>query len=162
MSRNLSLNAIIAIHAQETGEVILPLLTLSHPTEMTETIRIVRNTQAITSRGNTYLPVMFDVVLPSEGTETIPEVKLTLLNAQTSEGVSVAQLLESLGDAPNVLIELILASSPDTVEYDTGTMKMNGFNFDRGMIETSLTAGDFMNEPFPGDSFSKTNFPGLY
>lgn len=157
MSRAISLNARIAATARETGEVFLVLLTLSHP-DMMVPVRLVSNTEAITSRGQAFVAFPFDITLPQEGTDSIPEVRLTVDNVDRQ----IMQMLRSLPSAPDVLIEIVLASSPDVVEYDTGTLKLFRVSYDALSIQGTLSAGDFLGEPFPAHSFTRTNFSALF
>ena len=63
MPRTLSNTARRALYAQETGEVFLLLLVISHPS-LPAPIRVVNNSEDVVSGGFTYQRFPFELALP--------------------------------------------------------------------------------------------------
>lgn len=158
MSRNLSATMKSAIAAPETGEVALPLLTITHAT-LAQPIRVVSNMVDIVSRGNLYTAWPFDVVFPEDREDQLPQVRLRLDNIDASIGKALRAIR---GRGPNVRLEAVLASSPDTVEAGPIDVVLKERDIDAGVVSGVLGAEDLLNEPFPADLFTPDKFAGLY
>ena len=108
-------NLVEAAYAQETGSVVLILATITHR-ELNTPLRIVNNTEAITSRGNEFVAFPFEAVLPTETDEEPGAAKASggnffRLNAPTA----VQTLVNALGSGDR----LIFALSRERVVVDT-------------------------------------------
>lgn len=158
MSRTLSLAAQVAIYAQQSGEAILPLLTIRHP-GMAEgdTIRFVINPVGIWSRGDFYVAFPCDLTLPDDTEDRPPQATLSVSNVDRR----MTAFLESSPVAPTVDIELVLESTPDTVEVGYYGMTMREVKYLQ-TISGSLTYEKMANEGFPKGIFSPTYFPGMF
>lgn len=157
MSRTLSPAAVQAITAQETGEVFLLLLTIDHP-DLAQPIRVVRNGEDVTSRGNTYSACAFDVALPDERSDRPPRVQLVLDNVDRA----ITQALRPLTSPPTVTLEVVLASSPDTVEAGPYEFTVRNVVYDAHVVTAELAYEDVLNLRFPADRFTPNLFPGLF
>lgn len=157
MARSLSLTARRAIYDQDTAEVFLILLTLSHPNWVAP-VRVVHNTQNITSRGNEYLAFPFLINLPDDTAESVPEVTLTIDNVSRE---IVAQV-RSISTSPDVTLEIVLASSPNTLEAGPFAFKLTRVTYNALTVEGVLSHEDILNEPFPGDSITPEHFPSAF
>ena len=113
MSRTLSSTAIAAAFAQETGEIPLMLLELSH-TDIT-TLRYVNNTADVTSNGEVYTayPIAANIP-PVDSDDEIPRAQVEFDNVD----LTVIQAIRGLSTAPTVKIAIILASEPDDILDD--------------------------------------------
>jgi hypothetical protein len=74
----------------------------------------------------------------------------------------IVQAVRSLTSAPAVLIEIVRAADPDTVEARFVDFKLANVTYDAQVVEGDLTVEDFTAEPFPSASFSPSLFPGLF
>jgi hypothetical protein len=158
MSRDLSSPMKSAIAAPETGEVALPLLTITHAT-LAQPIRVVSNTVDITSRGDLYIAWPFDVVWPDDREDQLPRVRLRIDNVDSSIGNALRSIR---GRGPNVRLEVVLASSPDTIEAGPIDVVLKERDIDAGSVSGTLGAEDLLNEPFPADLFAPDKFAGLF
>jgi hypothetical protein len=155
--RSLSSTAAAALYAPETGEVFLMLLTIAHAA-LTPSLRFANNTVDVMSRGDTYLGWPFQMMLPSELDDQLPTVTLQIDNVdrRIMEGV------RALTSPPSVMLEVVLASSPDTVEAGPFAFTLRGCDYDALVVSGSLSFEDVLNEPYPAQTFTPGRFPGLF
>ncbi len=65
MAKTLSAAALAALYAEESGETLIILLTLTHPTWPTP-IRVTSDSVDTSSRGLTFTAFPFDITLPND------------------------------------------------------------------------------------------------
>lgn len=111
----------------------------------------------VTSRGQDFIFLPMEPVLP-QSDDTAPRARIVLRDI-TREALP---LIRSVSTAPGVLLELVLASAPDTVELSLGGLSMTVIGYSRDSIEVDLTTDNLAMEPFPKDTFVPANFPGLF
>lgn len=156
MPRSLSATAVASLNAQETGEVWLVLLTISHP-DLPTPIRVVNNNEDITSRGNIYQAFPFEIVLPGEDPDSPPRAAIRIDNVDRS----VIALIRSISSAPTVTIEVILASQPNIVEIAYSSLALRNVRYDPSTIEGELFFEPLFNEPITA-TMTPSRFPGLF
>jgi hypothetical protein len=158
MARTLSATAVAALMAQETSEVFLGLLTLSHP-DLSPPIRIVNDTVNVTSRGNIYIAFPYRLEMPWERDDELPQVTLEIDNVDRT----IVQAVRALSARKDLtaLFEVVLASSPDTVEL-AELFTLRGAEYDALVVRGRLQFEDVLNEPFPADSFTPATTPGIF
>jgi len=165
--RTLPLNARQAMFAQESGEVWLWLLTITHP-ELADPIRISTDpttrltttplVYGTTSRGNDYLFVEASVSVPDENDRSPPASTMTISNVSRE----LIPLARSVTSPPQVQLEAVFASDPDTVLLEIPRLDMIGLRYNAQELTFSLAMDAFANEPFPAGSFTPADFPGLF
>ncbi len=165
--RSLSLNFRRALFAQESGEIPIFLLTITHPS-LTTPIRLsTDNTTRIStdplvygtvSRGNTFLYAGVGVQLPDEQDRAAPAAKLIIENI-TRELVPTAR---SIASPASCMIEVVLASALDTVELVFPGLDMSNLQYDQATLQFDLTMDALVTERFPSGTFGPANFPGLF
>lgn len=155
MPRTLSQAALASIHAQETDEVWLVLLTISG-TGMT-TIRVVNNTEDVYSRGDTFLAFPFEIQLPGEDADMPPAARLRIDNVDKR----IVEAVRSINTPPNVTIEVVLASQPNTVEIAFTNMTMRSVEYDADSVRGDLVFETIFSEPVTY-SVTPNRFPGLF
>lgn len=157
MSRNISPAARAALHAPETSEVFLVLLTLHHA-EMPVPVRVCNNGADITSRGEIFIAYPFQLTLPDDEDNRPPRARLAIDNVDRQ----IVQAVRSLTSSPSVTIEIIRAAAPDTVEARFEDFRFTNITYDSHRVEGDLTVEDFTAEPYPAAGFSPSLFPGLF
>lgn len=157
MSRTLSGTTASALFAPETGEAFLVLLTLDHP-QLTTPVRVSSNAVDTVSRGNTFIAFPFELTLPDDQDNASPRAKLVIDNIDRS----IVSAVRGIATAASVLIEIVRAADPDTVEAQFVDFKLSNVYYDAHRVEGDLTLEDFTAEPFPAASFSPSLFPGLF
>jgi hypothetical protein len=156
MSRNVTSTFRSAAFAQETNQVYLVLLAISHAS--ITTIYVVNNYANIVSNGNTYIGFPFDIELPQDFEEALPSVSLTICNVDRQ----IVQAVRTLQGAPTITISVVLASSPNTVEAGPYTMTLREVSYDAMAVSGTIMPEDMLNEAYPGDYFTPSNFPGIF
>lgn len=145
-----------AAFAQETDEVFVVLVVISHP-EMSPPLRLCSNAVNMVSRGNTYYAFPFEISFPAD-TEKQPVVgRIAIDNVDRT----IVQVVRSLTTAPTVDLEIVRASAPDTVEYSSKGLQMRNISYDAYKISADLYYQDLQREPWPQHRLTPGYFPGL-
>lgn len=157
MSRELSPTAIAALFSQQTSEVFLLTLTVSHD-DLPATVRLVNNTVDVTSGGELYLAFPFDLVLPNEDNERISRSTLRIANVDRS----IIGELRALNSPASAVIRVILASEPDTIVAGPFDFLIRQVAYERLHITCDLAYEDILNNPLPKDTFNPSEWRGLF
>lgn len=155
MPRILTPTAAQAILARETAEVFLVCLTI----EAGDTYRIVNNTESVVRLVGTHHPYPFEAVLPEDTDAVSAQVQIRIDNVDRQ----VARLIREFEGVPQVRIEVVLASSPDTVEV--GPFDFSVLAADHDAMVITLNLGheeDFLNQAVPAQTYTPTNSPGMF
>lgn len=175
MSRlnTLSATAIRAMHAQETQEELILLVTITDPTDFQNPIRLCDNyidrlnslstdseiIYGTTSRGEDYVFLPLEIGLPQEQETGLGQCSLKL-SYVTQEAISLIR--EKLSEPTAVIIELVLASSPNTVEAAFTGFSITSATYNADEITLDLSMVSLSREPFPCFNFTPSSFPGLF
>ncbi len=157
MSRSVSNITRDAIYSQETGEAFLILLTIDH-NNLTSPIRVSNDAVDTVSRGNNFISFPFELKLPDDQENAAPKARLVIDNIDRQ----IVSAVRNISSTANVLIEIVRAADPDTVEAQFIDFKLINVTYDAQRVEGDLTIEDFTAEPFPAASFSPSLFPALF
>jgi hypothetical protein len=155
-----------AVFAQESGEVLIFLLTITHPqlatpirlsTDATERKSTTPLAYRTMSRGDEFLYAGIDLTLPAEKDRAPPAAKLTIDNVTRD----LIPLARSVSTPAQVKIEAVLASDLDTVEIAWPAMDMTNLQYSAAQLVFDLTMDSLASEAFPAGTFSPAYFPGL-
>lgn len=157
MTAQVSINAMRAMFAQETGEVFLVCLTITHP-DIT-TLRLVNNAAAVARAAGTYQPYPMQLILPAQRDDQLPQVDIVIDNVDRE----VLRQIRTLTGVPKVTMEVIMASSPDTVEAGPFDFALKQASYDVLAITGTLGyEDDILNQQVPAMTYTPTNSPGLF
>jgi len=156
MSELITPAAVTQALSQHATDPFLVLLTLTHAT-LPAPIYVVRNRKAIVSRGNTYLAYPFTIALPTDNDDA-PQGKIAVANVSRQ----ISQALERCVYPPECLIELVLASTPDTVERAWSGFSFTEVQWDAFRVTATLQVLGYWDEPWPGVFMTPQNFPGMF
>lgn len=166
MSRTLSSTALQSIFAQETDEVWITLLEISHPDLASDlyissdpTTTLGSGEYGTTSNSQDYTFLPFSLTLAPQNENLIARARLTIDNVSRD---LIAAVIEASNSPPVVNIKIVLASDPDTVEFQFLSLNMNNVNADATTLEADLFPKILQGEAFPSESFTFADFPGLY
>ena len=153
----LSTAAIRSLISRESGDAIIILLTLTHPT--IEILRVARNIvgQDIVSRGETYKAFPFDVTLPSDD-EDVPRVTLRIANVDRR----ISFALMELTSPPLVAFEIIEASQPDIVLRRYARFELQNITWDAMEVQGDLAQASLVTEPWPNIRCLPSNMPAMF
>ena len=157
MSRTLSVTARAAANSEDTSEVFLTLLTIDHDS-LAAPIRVSSDSVDTVSNGNTFIAFPFNLALPDDTDNASPRARLTIDNIDRT----IVEAVRSINTAATVLIQIVLASDPDTVEISFIDFKLTNITYDDIVVTGDLTVENFTAEPFPSATFSPSLFPGIY
>lgn len=160
--RSLSLAALAAAYAQETGEVLVYLLTISHPA-LAQPIRICSNyllggAQTV-SQGQSFSFFPLDARFPLDRADQPPTAKLILDNIDRSVGLAIEAIPATA--PPTLLLQLCLADQLDTIEASFN-FTMRDVQIDAEAISATLAYEQFLSEPFPGLLVTPSSIPGVF
>lgn len=153
--RTLSAAGLASIHAQQTSEVWLVLLTISG-TGMT-TLRVVNNNEDIVSNGQTFVAFPFEITLPSEDSDSPPRAYLRIDNVDKQ----IAATIRSISTPPSVQIDVIRASAPNSPEITFAGLTLRGVSMDAGAVQGELSFESIFSEPVTL-TMTPSRFPGLF
>lgn len=159
MARTLSSRLRGAMQAQETGEVILAICRIEHPSILNGPLRVVNDLQNLVHAGDTYAGFPFQVTLPQDAEDGVPKIRLVL----DSVDRTVVQAIRSIppGTPPTVQVDLVLKSMPDVSEVTFPNLTLRNVTYDVFVVEGDLEVDEDDREPFPQHRFSPQLFPGV-
>jgi len=153
---SLTSTGIQAALAQSTGEVFIELLTISLD-DATETFRIARNTENVTSNGNTFTGCAFEMDLPNDDGESISSIRLRVDNVDRFLTEAVRTYSEG-----TVLFEVVLASDPDNLQAGPFNFVIDEAVIDSETVEFRLTIESLLSAPAARHKFTPGKFPALF
>ena len=157
MSRNLSPSAYQAIHASETDEAFLILLTIDHE-GFSQPIRVSSDAVDTISREENFVTFPFELNLPDDREGQSPRASLIIDNVSRE----IVQALRNIDSAPTVLMEIVCGSDTNIVEASFPDFKLINVKYNALTIQGELTIEDFSAEPYPSGQFSPADFPSLF
>lgn len=158
MARNISQTAMQAMLARETGEQFLFTLKIDHA-DLDSPLKFVNDTQDLQRADGTYLAFPFEVNLPTDRQDDIPKVQLAIDNVDQR----IIKAIRPLQTKPQITINIVLRSSPDTIEAGPFTMELKKVDYDAHRIRGDIGyEEDFLNEQIPVSSFTPQSTPGLF
>lgn len=157
MPRALSAAAKQRIFADGYGGAAIVLLTIDHPSLLGSVVRLARNNENVTSRGETFLAFPFEITLPSDEDGRIGNAQLTIDNIDRTLLVQ----LGSITTPPDVTLEVVLSESPDVVDMSV-LFTWGSTQFGPALIVAELIFDDLLNQRFPQNDFTPSSFEGLF
>jgi hypothetical protein len=167
MSRSLSLTLRRAMHAQETGERLIFLVTIEHESlaeplryssDPTERFSVDPLRWGTVSRGDSYIFAPMALQLPVEAEEASPNMQLQLENV-TRQAIP---LLRSVRTPASVTVELVLESDLDTVEATWPEFDLVAAPFGALQVTLDLSVNALAGAAYPIDTYTPAGFPGLF
>jgi len=146
-----------ALYSQENGDAFLILLTIDHVTLETP-IRVSSDAVNTVSRGIDFISFPFELTLPDDQENASPRAHLKIDNIDRT----IVKTIRAINSAATVLIEIVRAEDPNTLEAKFLNFKLINVVYDAKTVEGDLTIEDFTSEPYPAGNFSPSLFPGLF
>ena len=174
MSRlsTLSPAALSAMFGQESDATLITLLTIkanpnvgiytniyladNFTTRLSETDADI--IYGVTSNSINYSFLPLQVILPTEDTASAPRCTISIFDATQI----LLPILRNISGAVDIDLQLVLNSSPDTVEASFTGLKLTNILYNADSITGELTMPSLEVEPFPIHSFTPAYFPGLF
>lgn len=147
----------VAVLSQETDEVILWLLTLTHPESKT-VFRLVNNLDDITSRGQKFTALPFKFALPDDDGSSLPQVTIVVDNV----GRELMDMIREYSSGLEIKSEIILAAAPDNVEFTIDGLVVRSVSYNAATVTLNAQVEDLLNQRFPADDFLPRSFSGMF
>ena len=159
MARTVSLAAMTSALKQETDEVWVATMRITHPS-ISPDIFLCDNTKPVTVNGQLYQPFPFAFTMPPDEPEQEPTVNLTVSNVDRR----LITDIRSIEGGPVLWMSLVLHSdSPVTnVEYGPVRLKATAVTYTADTITMTLGIDKLTGEPIPYLTFSPEFYPGLF
>lgn len=155
-------------YAQDTEEVFIVLVTLSSD-ELDEPVRICsdphdllpdlgEDVYGLVSNGDTYVFLPFDIWLPRDDKTGTVSAKISVENVDRR----IIEAARTVTKPISVKMQCILGSDLDQVELSFDNFQLSNVKYDVMTVDGDLTLNYWGLEPFPSNTFTPSNFPGLF
>jgi hypothetical protein len=158
--RNISAEGMKALFAQETDEVFVFAVKVSHP-YWVDSARLVSDNLNMMYNSELYIAYPFTVSLPAQQDGTLPSVELKIDNIDRQYVDEVRNVL----DPPTAQVFLFRRSFDGSDTVEIGPMELKVVNLKYNVTALTLTLAldaDYLNEPATKDRFLPSNAPGLF
>lgn len=158
MPRPLSPRAIVEAQRVNSQEVFLVLFTIGMGGTAPD-VRIVNNTEDLMSRGQNFIGIPVRITLPED-----PEEFITSNASVEIDNVdpNIWQGLRALTFSPSIMIEIVLASEPDTVILATSGLRLREATATTAVVSATLVPESIWQVGYPEGDFDPPQFPGLF
>ncbi|WP_455270300.1 hypothetical protein [Rhizobium herbae] len=172
--RNVSLNQRLANNSASTDEIQAALFFIEHPslakpirlsTDNTERLSVdplyygTRSTWLTANPvADPFLWIVASTVLPSDLDDAPAAATIIVENVDNE----IAKLLRSFTDHATVHVAVILASSPNQLEFEVRDLKLVSHDLNAGEVTLQISRQDVEEEDYPVDRMTKDKFPGLH
>lgn len=138
------------------GEPLVDIMTITS-VSISDPIRVVADTQALTSRGYSYSPMPFGVVMPGEG-ETARRAELVIQNVTKELGELI---IAAKGDF-EASVEAVFRSDPDNPVVSYSGLRVRNARVTSAAITADLVGLVYANSAWPGTRATPSLCPGLH
>lgn len=163
----MSMDGRAQLAAEHRGSVPIWLLTFMHPaleapirlsSDRTKRLSIDPYILGTISRGNEYLWVPMDFVLPGDDEEAPPQIRVTIEAVDRS----IFNVVRASREPATCKIELVWSFSPNLVELTLDHFEVVSAPYDEAQVTINLSQESFWGESWPTGRFTPTYFPGLH
>lgn len=141
--------------ARASDDPAVMLVTVTHPA--LETVRLVRDTQDLVSRGETFKAAWFEVDWVNDD-GNVPRCSLSIPNVDPAIG----QRFLRQSTPPEITIEIVAVSTPDEPIARVARLELRGITVDPIAVTGQLIGKDHSAEPLGTIVVLPSNFPALY
>ncbi len=154
--RTLSDDAVASQNAEQTDKVWITLVTIEHD-DLDAPIRVCDNNEAVISNGETFLPYAFELDLAGEDGDRQTVARIKIDNTEKE----IVEAIRAITTPPDVTLQIVLDSDPDTVEVQQSGLKLRGVRFDVGGVEGDLVFEAVAVEPI-ATTMNPAMFPAMF
>ena len=156
MPRDVSTTLEQAIFGQETEEVPLVLLKISHP-DLSTPIRVTSDNVDTTHNNETFQAFPFRVNIPESSADELTTVQLQIDNVDRQ----IVEAIRQISSNPDVEMKIVLASQPDVVEAGPFNFSLKQVSYDALVVEGELGFENLLSMKYPKDQFIPSDFRSL-
>lgn len=143
------------VSAAESARI---LLQIDHPA-LSVPVRVINDTQDLTSNGETYTACAFDITLPEDVENQVPRATLAVDNV----GRELTQWIETADGAEGATARImaVMRSRPDVVEWDV-TLNLFNLRVTTSRVTAQLGWENLFATPVVRLHFRPETAPGLF
>lgn len=158
MTRSLSTTAARNVLATSADEPLLAAIEITHP-DLEVPARFVNDTTDITIDGNTFFACRFDLTLPDDQDEQVPQARLEVDNI----GRELTQWLEQSqgGKGAKCRMLMVLRSNPDNLEFDM-TLDLTGLEITNFRVSGDLGFKNTLMQSAVAVRYDPSTSPGIF
>lgn len=158
MTRSLSTAAARNVLATSADEPLLAAIEIIHP-DLEVPARFVNDTTDITIAGNTFFACRFDLSLPDDKDEQVPQARLEVDNI----GRELTQWLEESqgGKGAKCRMLMVLRSNPDNLEFDM-TLDLTGLGITNFRVSGDLGFKNTLMQSAVAVRYDPSTSPGIF
>ena len=158
MPRNYSAAYKSTLAQTSAPEAPLILLEITHP-DLALPVRVVNDTQDVTSNGDLYVAVPFRCELPDDLENQQPKARLAIDNV----GRDLVYWLEISGggEGSSVHVMQIMRSTPDVVEWEI-TMQLANVRITQAEVSGELNFENLFGRPAVAVQYRPDTAPGVF
>lgn len=158
MARPYSQHAREQLNATSAADIMLVLLEIRHPL-LAVPVRVVNDMQNIVVAGNEFIACAFNITLPDDSDNQLPEAQLEIDNI----GRELTQWLEQSGGGAGATCRImqVMRATPDLIEFDI-TMDLTGLAMDQSTVSGKLCFTDLLNQPAVTVYYRPETAPALF
>lgn len=160
MARSFSTTLVQAMNAAQTDTILLALLEISHPA--LTTIRLVNNTVAVTSNGQSFQAFPFSVVLPPSGPDATPVAQVAVSNIDRQVVEAARSVAGSAAGLAAASLYIVAHDDPDTRLLSFEDYRVQNLRYTAEILSFDMTLEWFENEPYPAMTFTPGRFRGVF
>lgn len=157
MPRSLTLQAVRQSLKEHGDDPFLVLLTIEVDSPG-QKVYLVNNTEDVVSRGITFIGCPFSIALPDVSDLTLADTTLAVDNVDPR----IWQGIRTLNEAPNVVLEVVMASEPDTPVLTTPGLRLREASVTAQTITGKLVPDVLWQIGFPAHDFDPSQNPGMF
>lgn len=141
-----------------SGDAPLVLMEITHDA-LAEPIRVVNNTEDVTSGGHTYTAMGFRVTLPDDYEGRVPKARLSVDNI----GRELTQWLEIAGGGEGALVRLmqVMPAALNTIEWEI-TLELANVAVDTYQVTGELGFDDLLGKQAIPLTYRPDTTPGVF
>lgn len=148
------------VNAEQQSEVIITLMTLTHPT-LADPLRICNAGEALIHQGEEYDALAFTLRPPDQIDGQLPSLQFTGDNRDRRLSVVLRRSVSVAGYV-GVSAALIFASDPDTVQYQYPALQLRLGEYSGDVVSASLTVEPKMEQRTCGTLYTRATTPGAF
>ncbi|MDH5393949.1 MAG: DUF1833 domain-containing protein [Gammaproteobacteria bacterium] len=158
MPREYSKSRNLAVNRTASRDYPVILLEISHA-DLTTPVRVVKDNVDLTSNGDLFVAMPFDITLPDDPQGGLPKASLSIDNV----GKELMGWLESSngGQGSSCRIMEVLRSDPNTIEWEA-TMQLDGISATPLVVSGRLSFDDILNKPAVLAVHDQSTTPGIF
>lgn len=158
MSRAYSAAARRELHSTQSMDPPVVLLEIAH-SGLVAPVRVVNDTQSLTSTGNLFQAIAFRAVLPDDSDGKLPQASLEIDNV----GRELMSWLEvsNGGSGATARLMQVRRSAPDTIEFEI-TMDVTSVRANAKVVSATLGFDNLLDRPAVRIRYDQSTAPGLY